>query len=231
MPDGPWDDRGERRKRGFVAELTDDDRDDLVAMGRPQRYRAGSIVMNEGDVSGRVLMIQSGRIKVYSVAESGHETLLAIRTSGDLVGELSAIDGQPHSATVSALDHVQAIVLSASRFREFLATHPNASQQLLHDIASRLRDADRKRVEFGAFDSVGRVAARLVEMAERFGTPVEGGVRIDIGMSQDDLASWIGCARESVAKALRQLRERGWVTTNRRAFVVSDLDALRGRAT
>ena len=101
---------------------------------------------------------------------------------------------------------------------------------LLRLVTSRLRDADRKRVEFGAFDIAARVAGRLVELADRFGEPVPDGVRIPVPLSQDELAGWVGASREAVAKALRVLRDRGLLTTGRRTMTVLDLDGLRRRA-
>ena len=225
------DDPGELGTSGFAASLSADELRDLMAMGRRQRFRAGSIIMNEGDTSERVLLLLAGRVKVYSVTESGREVVLAIRSAGDLIGELSAIDSLPHSATADTLDDVEAIVLRAASFRKFLTDHPETALMLLAMVTERLRDADRKRVEFGASDSVGRVAARLVELANRFPRHVEGGVQIDMPFTQVELAGWTGLARESVAKALRHLRDRGWVETRRRSFLVRDLEALRRRAT
>ena len=56
------------------------------------------------------------------------------------------------------------------------------------------------------------------------------GVRIGVALSQDELAGWVGASREAVAKALRVLRDRGFVTTGRRTMTVLDLDGLRRRA-
>jgi CRP-like cAMP-binding protein len=98
-------------------------------------------------------------------------------------------------------------------------------------LAQRLRDADRKRIEFGAQDSTGRVAARLVELAERFGTgSSDGEIKIALPLSQDELAGWVGSSREAVSKALGVLRSAGWIRTSRMSVVVLDLPALRRRA-
>ena len=88
------------------------------------------------------------------------------------------------------------------------------------------RDADRKRIEFGSSPAIGRVAARLSELVERFGTPTSAGHVIDLPISQDELAGWTGSSREAVAKALRSLRELGLITTERRRITVLDLEGL-----
>ena len=74
------------------------------------------------------------------------------------------------------------------------------------------------------------MAARLVELAERFGEPTNGGVRVGLPLSQDELAGWTGASREAVSKALRSLRDRGLIETGRRRVVIYDLEGLRKRA-
>jgi CRP/FNR family cyclic AMP-dependent transcriptional regulator len=83
----------------------------------------------------------------------------------------------------------------------------------MRSIVAKLRDADRKRIEFGAHDTTGRVAARLVEMAERFGQPAADGVKIGLPFSQDELAGWTGASREAVSKALGVLRSAAEIRT------------------
>ena len=97
-------------------------------------------------------------------------------------------------------------------------------------LSRRFRDADLKRVEFGASDTVGRVAARLVELADRYGEPTDEGIRITLPLSQDELGAWTGASRAGVAAALRTLRDLDWIDTQRRRITVLDRDALAARA-
>ena len=215
---------------GFLARLDDADRAALVERGRQRRWPAGATLFLEGDRSETVILLVSGRVKVFSLTEQGDEVVLAVRGPGALLGEFSALDGDARSASVAALEPVVGLVLPSPVFVEFLRTHGQAATVLLQLVIARLRDADRKRVEFGAFDIAARVAGRLVELADRFGEPDEHGVRISVALSQDELAGWVGASREAVAKALRVLRDRGYVTTGRRTMTVLDLDGLRRRA-
>ncbi len=222
---------GSEEWRGFLAALDVADRLSLIAHGQRRRFPAGAVVFGEGDSSRRVFVMLSGKVKISSYTSNGREAVLAIRSSGDLVGELSAIDGLPHLATVTALEPLDVLVISNDDFRAFLEGTPGVALLLLEIELSKLRDADRKRVEFGAYDSVGRVASRLLELAERFGQPDPSGVRIDLRLSQQDLAGWVGASREAVIKALRLLRDRGSIETHRRVVTIVDLPALRRRAT
>ena len=215
---------------GFLAFLTPDEQADLKKRGRARNYRRNMSVFNEGDTTGRVVVITKGRVKASYFTEDGKEALLAIREPGDLLGEFSALDGEPHSASAIALESVDALVLSADDFRSFLTENPRVSLHLLESLTRRLRDADTKRVEFLAYDSIGRVARRLVELADRFGETSEGETQITVKLTQEELAGWAGCSREAASKALQTLRARGWIETHRRGVTILDLDALERRA-
>ncbi|TQS40551.1 Crp/Fnr family transcriptional regulator [Cryptosporangium phraense] len=199
-------------------------------MARPRSWARGDVLFHEGDESDSVLVLVSGRVKAYSSTGGGTEVLLAVRGPGALVGELAAIDERPRSATVEALEPVTALVLPLGAFEEYLRAHGRLALLLARMLADRLRDADRKRIEFGAHDTLGRVAARLVELADRFGQPTAEGTRIALPLTQDELAGWIGASREAVSKALQSLRAEGLLRTSRLTVVVYDLDALRARA-
>lgn len=215
----------------FFERLSDDERRWLESRGRVMRFGPGSVLVREGDISGRVDLLVAGRVKASVSTIDGHEVVLAVRGPGDLIGELSALDGLPHSASTRALEPVEVLSVAAEDFRTFLHEHPAHALGVLAMLASRLRDADRKRVEFGASDTVGRVASRLVEMAETHGRATGLAVTIDLPLTQAELAGWVGASREAVTRALRALRERGWITTARRSIAILDLEALRQRAT
>ncbi len=176
-----------------------------------------------------MVIIVSGRAKVSYFTDEGREVLLAVRGPGDLLGELAALDGEPFSATVTALEDVDALVMTAEQFRAVLKEEPDVALSLFKTLSRRLRDADRKRVEFAAYDSVGRVASRLVELAETFGEDTYDGLRISLSLSQEELAGWTGSSREAVAKALQSLRNKDLIETHRRGVTVKDLEGLRAR--
>ena len=216
---------------GFLARLTADEANALRASGRVRTYLQGSTLFSEGERSQAVAVVLRGRVKVSSLSTDGHESVLAFRSPGDLLGELSVLDGGPRSASVTAAEPVEALIVSGSKFRELLATRPRIAVVLLETLTRRLRDADRKRLEYGAYDTVGRVSRRLVELAADHGVREGTGVRITLPLSQGELAGWTGASRESVARALAVLRRNDIISTDRRRIVVTDMEALRRAVT
>jgi len=218
------------RATEFWDQLTAEETAALERVGRRREFRRGAVLLREAQVSGWVAVLRKGRVKVSVNTANGVEVVLAVRGPGALIGELSAIGRGPHSATVSALEDVSALVVPVSAFEAYLQQHGRVAFHLMRTLVSRLNDADRKRIEFGAHDTTGRVAARLVEMVERFGEPTEDGVKIALPFTQDELAGWTGASREAVSKALGVLRSAGEIRTGRMSVVVLDLPALRRRA-
>jgi CRP/FNR family cyclic AMP-dependent transcriptional regulator len=214
----------------FLAALSTEETAALRAPAMVRSFPRGTALFHERQAADRVLVVLEGCVKLSCVSEGGKEVVLAIRGPGDLLGELAAIDGEPRSATATALEPVEALSLSAGDFRSFLEAHPRVALALLTVLTRRLRDADRKRVEFAAEDTMTRVAARIVELSERFGDKVARGLEIDLPISQEELAGWTGCSRDSVVNALQAMRGLGWIETQRRQILVRDIDALRRHA-
>ena len=210
--------------------LEPSEREQLRARGGRRIFPAGATLMHEGQIGEEVILIESGRVKVHSAIRDGRDVILRFCGPGDLLGEISVIDDEPRSGTVEALEPVEALAISATDFRGFLESHPPACLILLRMVTHRFRDADRKRIEFAASHTLGRVAARLVELAERYGEATDAGIVIDLRLSQEELAGWTASSREAVAKALHTLRDLELVVTERRRITVLDLEGLARQA-
>jgi CRP/FNR family transcriptional regulator, cyclic AMP receptor protein len=220
MPDRPDE---------FLASLTDEERSALRAAGRVRRFTKGEAIFHEGDDPGGVVAVLTGTVKVSVIGVGGREVVLRFPGPGELVGELAAIGDRPRTATVTAVDDVEAIAVRATDFRRFVLEHPRVAPLVFEHVAALLAEADRQRIDFATRDVTARIAGRLIELAETVGEPEPGaGVRITLPLSQEELAAWSGASREAVARSLHLLRELGWIETRRREIKVLNIDAMRG---
>jgi CRP/FNR family transcriptional regulator, cyclic AMP receptor protein len=210
----------------FLAALIDEEASDLRSRAITRRFRRGATLMNQGEAPGRVLVIEAGRAKVTAITEDGRELVLAFAGPGDLLGELSALGGSPRVATVRALEPLSALAVASGEFEAFLDANPRVALVILRVVIARLRVADRQQVEFAAYQTVTRLARRLVELAERYGEEAGDGIRITLPISQEELAGWAGASREAITKALHDLRAVGLIETRRRHITVLDPEQL-----
>jgi CRP/FNR family transcriptional regulator, cyclic AMP receptor protein len=215
----------------FLGLLSDEEQRALEAIATTRRASRGQVILAEGQVADRVLVLRSGHAKVVASGPDGDAVVLTFRGPGALLGEQAAIDGSPRSANVVAVEPLEMLVIPASAFRRYLDERPHVAMALLAMLSRRLRDSDRQLVRFATSDTLGRVSARLVELCEEHGEAGEdGSVQVTLPLTQEDLAGWTGSSLESTAKALRVMRRLEWITTGRRAITVHDVEALRARS-
>jgi CRP-like cAMP-binding protein len=153
--------------------------------------------------------------------------VLRFAVTGELLGEMSALAGRPRTATVAALEKLEAVAMRTADFRRFIERHPRVASLVLDRLALLLADADRQLVDFATRDVTARVAGRLIELAEMSGEHDGAAVRITLPLSQDELGAWAGASREAVARSLHLLRELGWIETRRREVRVLNAAGLR----
>lgn len=183
-------------------------------------------MIEEGERSTSVMVLCAGCVKVQGRLENGGDALLAIRARGDLVGEMAAIDGRPRSASVICCSLTRVEIIRQGDFLRYLATHPDFGLAFNRMLVRRLRQANRKRLDFTGCDAPVRVARVLVEISETWGRPGPEGIRSGIALTQHELAGLSGTARRTVEETLGRLRTGHVVATGRRGFTIIDREAL-----
>jgi CRP/FNR family cyclic AMP-dependent transcriptional regulator len=211
----------------FLSALSPEELATFRELGKVRSFRKGEAIFREGDDPGGVIVIVSGRAKVAIGGVGGREVVLAFPGPGELIGEPSATAGRTRTATVAAVERVEAIAMRGDQFRRFVSAHPRVASLVLEHVATLLGEADRQRIDLATRDVTARIANRLVDLANEAGEPGAGGVRITLPLSQEELAAWTGASREAVARSLHLLRELGWVETGRREIRVLNAEALR----
>ncbi|MEV0679886.1 Crp/Fnr family transcriptional regulator [Actinosynnema sp. NPDC050436] len=198
----------------FAVRVRSADLQALVECGRTVRYAAGDHLLRQGDPGDCVLLVGTGRVKVVARDGAGHERLLGIRGSGELLGEMSCVDDGPRSASVVAHDPVSAVKIAKARFMGILGERPAIAREVVRQVSQRLRDAERKQAELTSDSVDTRVARVLAELAEVFaedGPPGPRGVCVPLG--QEELAQLAAASHVSTQRALRGLRARKLVST------------------
>ena len=172
-----------------------------------KRFKRGENLVTQGENSGALVIILSGRARVVMSNEVGREVILARVGQGDCIGEMSLIDGEAHSATVSAEVQVDALVLGRQAFSQCLSASSLLAEAVMRALVQRLRNADRKIESLALLDVYGRVARTLIEMADRNS---QGQLVIAEKISRQDMAKSIGASREMVSRVMKEFSERDY---------------------
>ena len=199
-------------------DLSDKDLALINDLAIDKQVTKGNVVLTEGEVGDSLYAIISGRVKVFIGDEDGREIILKILGPGDFFGEMSLIDKQPRSASVSTLENCVFKVLSHSAFEASVEMAPRIATLVMQALAKRLRDADRKISTLALMDVYGRVANTLLELA----ITTNGKLVVGEKLSQQDIANMVGASREMVNRILKDLSDRGYISVESKTITIHD---------
>jgi CRP/FNR family cyclic AMP-dependent transcriptional regulator len=195
--------------QSLVAQLTEPERIALLAAG-------------DG-----LYVLTDGMVKVTVAAESGTETMLAVRSRGDLIGEFAVLDGEPRTATARAVGAVSAIRISRARFTEFGQRYPAAQTTITKSLVAKMRAATERHAAERTCGARERVAQVLYELAEDYGEQAgDGAVVIPLLITQSELGELAGVAVSTTERVLGDLRKEGVIATRYRKIAIRDMAVL-----
>jgi CRP/FNR family transcriptional regulator, cyclic AMP receptor protein len=205
--------------------------DACLACLRVRRFRRDETVFHQGDPGDALHVIASGAVKVVLPSpEAGESAILATLGPGEFFGELALLDGDPHSASVIALEPTETLVLGRADFERLFETQPGLRRALVASLARHLRRLTGHVEALHFLDLRERLALRIAELATDeagvAGTPQTGEARLDRHYTQSELAGMVGGSRESVNRILAEFVTRGLIRFERDALVVPDVGRL-----
>jgi len=215
----------------LFCDLPADQLERLSAGLRTRRHARGEAIFHRGDPGDALYIVLSGRVKISSPSDSGVEAILATLRPGEFFGSLALLDGAPRSASATASETSETLVLPREWFHELLADEPVIRDHILSGLAQEVRRLTKHVEELHFLDIAGRLAARLARLAEEQGRPdPDGGIRLDGPITQGDLAAMVGSTRQSVNKLLGYLVDDGVIRMDRDVIVILDLPGLQRAA-
>ena len=211
----------------FFNNLNQEEADNLSRRLVPRRFNAGQIIFHHGDPGGLLYIIGRGKVKITHSTPDGQEAMLAIFGAGDFFGELALLDDSPRSATVEAIEPTDTMTLHRDEFIRYISNNPDFSLHVLQTLAQHIRRLNNQLSDIFFLDLPARLARQLLHLAEQHGRNTDEGIRIDLSLTQTDLAEMTGATRVSINKALGRFRRANWVIVSGRKFTIVDRDALR----
>lgn len=185
--------------------------DRLASRCVPRAVGEGFMLFRAGDRCSGLYVVLEGRVRIYRTAPDGREQTIAVEGPGRPVAELPLFDDGPYPASASTSTASRLIFLPRGEFEHAFRTDPDVASSVVRALGARLRHMVQL-VETLAFrDVAARLAMLLADYAEHDGVPVEDGVAVDLARTQEELAAEIGTARESVSRAMKQLKARGLI--------------------
>ena len=200
----------------------------LVERCVARKVGAGHVLFTTGEKCRGLYIIEAGRVRIYRTNPEGREQVLHIEGPGRPVAELPLFDGGPYPASAVTLEETRLVFLPRADFEYLYRTHPDIAQAIIRALGRRLRHLVHVTETLAFRDVAARLALLLVGYAERSGRHTPDGIELTLDRTQEELALEIGAARESVSRAMKQLRRKGLILPiDRDRLLVPDLSRLR----
>jgi len=200
----------------FFTQLTERELDVVRSVANEKQYPKNAVVLTEGEMGDSLYMIQSGKVKVFIGDQDGREMILKLLGPGDFFGEMSMIEKQPRSASVTTLEGSVFLVMSHASFEKCIEQVPRIATIVMRILAQRVREADKKIGTLALMDVYGRVASTLLELA----VVDNGKMMVSEKLSQQDLANMVGASREMVNRILKDLSDRGFISVESKSITI-----------
>ena len=198
----------------------------IAALATRRQFSKGTVVFSQGDEPDALYGIVAGKIRISASSQSGQEVFLSYMEPGDTFGEIAVMDGLPRTATATVVEDAALIMIQRSEFLRLLRNEPVLSLQLIELLCKRLRWTSELIEESAFLDGEARLAKRLLILSTLHGR-LNKANQIELSISQDDLAHFLGVSRQAVNQYLREWQRKSWVALGRNRITILDAEALQ----
>jgi CRP/FNR family transcriptional regulator, cyclic AMP receptor protein len=209
----------------LFAALEPEVRQRVIAAAVPRTYRKGQLLFVENDPGESLIVLRRGAVAVFRTAPTGERAVLSVIRPPGVLGEVSLLDASTRSASAEAIEDTTALALSRAAFMDLVHSNPRILDAVMRSLGALIRRLTEQNADYVFLDLPGRVAKTLVRLAGENQAPM-----VTIELNQSQLAEMAGGSRQSVNQAIGSFASRGWLRTEGRRIVLTDLAALRRRA-
>lgn len=196
----------------------------------PRKYRKGEVIVHREDPPGALHVIAEGCVKLSLTSEEGEEVILGMLAEGDWFGEVATLDGGPAPETVTAALPTLTYALRREVLQSLLRNNPRLMMSFVEALATQLRGRNERIEEIHLYDLSTRMARRLLELAERYGTPGTNGIEVPFPLTQAEFGGMLGATRVRVNLVLGSYQDAGVIRLDRGAITILRPGELRRRA-
>jgi CRP-like cAMP-binding protein len=196
----------------------------IAALATRRLYQEGAVVFMRGDAGDCLCGVVSGRVRISASRPGGKEVFLNIMGPGEAFGEIGLLDGQPRTATATALAATELIIIRRDRFAELLVSEPQLAMHLIQLLCARVRWTAQQMEDSALLGVPARIAKRVLSLARLQGGDAADGTRLAI--SQEELAQFLGLSRQIVNQHLQAWKQEGWIVAGRGSVTLADVRSL-----
>ncbi|MHA6528867.1 Crp/Fnr family transcriptional regulator [Paenibacillus sp. BAC0078] len=200
------------RKVPIFASLTDGDLSRISAMIKHRKYAKGQALILEEQPTDTLYIIQQGHVKLSKMTPQGKEQILHVLTTGDFFGELNIFNSEELSNfSAYALKDTSICMLTKTDMEQLIAENPDISYKLLKTVTKRLAHTENLAQSLATKDPEIRIAYMILELSDKYGKQRGGRIHIDLPLSREELANYVGVTRETISRKFAVFEDLGLI--------------------
>lgn len=215
----------------LFADLSEKQLSGIGDVARNKSLKRKEELFHKGDEGRQLFVIVNGKLKALTTSVDGDDVVFSIMGPGEVFGEVALLGATLRTATVSAIEKCELLVIDRRDFMAFLNSNPDISAKLLQVLAARLKRVS-ELVEDTLFLNLPlRLAKKLSALARVYGQRIDDGIRVDLKLSQEEWGDLVGATRESINKQVRQWVDAEIVRVDKGYLIIlkpTELEKLAG---
>jgi CRP/FNR family transcriptional regulator len=217
------------KKVPIFGELSDEEILKVAKMTKHIQFKKGQMLLHEGEKSDKLFIVNKGQVKVSKLTLNGKEQILYILTSGEFFGELDLFNSdEVNNFSVYAIEDTEICLLTKYDIDRIMEANPEISLKLLKAVTKRLAHTENLAQNLATKDPEVRLIHMILEFCQKFGTKKNEGILIELPLTREEIASYVGVTRETISRKLSKFENLGLISLsgNKQIFVRNHL-ALR----
>jgi CRP/FNR family transcriptional regulator, anaerobic regulatory protein len=196
----------------------------VVSLIVQKKYEKNTLIVSEGSIPHDFIVVSKGKIKVYGHSHDGKEQIMYILADGDFFGARNLIHEKKADYDAKAMEDTIVCTIEKNNFQKLLERYPGISIKIMDVLCDRLDKMESLVRKISPKDVDSRVNMMLLELSQRYGRRQSEGVLIELPMSREEMANYIGVARETVSRKITSLKEEGIIEVigNRKILILNE---------
>lgn len=192
-----------------------------------QEYKKGDMIVRYGSIPRKFMIVKKGKTKIVSLTPEGREQILYILNTGDFFGEHNLLRDRATTYYVEAMDDTTICSIGKADFESLMLRYPNIALKVMEGLCDRLEHMESLVKTISPKDVNTRITMLLMDLSYRYGQAQRGGILIEVPMTREEMANYIGVARETLIRKLSSLKEEGVIDLiGHKKIKVNDISRL-----
>lgn len=202
------------------------DKEDMFKVSKfitHKEYKKGEFIFQVGDKIDSIIIVNKGSVKALKYTVEGREQILHVFMEGDFFGEKYLLNDETSDFAVEALKPVKICILRKEEFKQLLYIYPDIAVKIIGELTKRMSQLEStiKSIAVRSVDT--RIGELILEYAKEYGENLDDGILINLPLTREGMANYLGIARETLSRKLKVLEEEKVIKTvsNKKVFLIN----------